>query len=574
MPNPTPANDSVLRRLERQARTGGLSRRQILEAGLRLGLASPVILGLMETAPASARGPAAVPSSAQDGASGTLTVLISAGTEDIDPHYSYTTLSSTVALAVYEMLLQLKGDSTDQYDPMLAESWEASEDQSTYTFKLAPDVTFQDGTPCDAQAVKDSYTRWIELEGSPVNVITRFVESPDMMEVVDPTTLRFNLGTPQPLFLPAMASQYGPSVISPTAIEENATDDDPYAHEWAASSAVGSGPYELVSNSLSEGLVFRRFENFHRGWEGNHFDELVFRVVPENATRRQLLEQGDADAAAYNLTVDDVAAMRENPDLQVVEYTSTAVSWVIMNAPRLLTPEVRRGFSLAFPYDLVVDDVFKGLLKRSGPIAESVRGYDPDVYLYQTDLAAAKELILAGGFAEGDGFEYMVHSGDERETTVAQLFQANLQEMGFNLELVSVDYATLESTIFGDAPVEERPHFIGGWGWWPDYNDPWNQLWPNFTEANVGDGGGNGGGYVNSRFEEIMAEAETYTDETRLAELMKEAQNILTEQDPPVIYYGQQVRYTILRADIQGFVPNPLYLDAFPFYAMSRAPSS
>ena len=555
-----------------QARAGRLSRRHLLETGLRLGLASPVIVGLLEAVPASATSPAvgARPARLQE-SGGVLTVLISDGTEDIDPHYSYTTLSSTIALAVYEMLLQLNGESTDEYSPMLADSWEVSEDQSTYTFKLAPNVTFHDGTPCDAQAVKDSYTRWINLEGSPVNVITRFVASPDLIEVVDPATIRFNLGRPQPLFLPAMASQYGPSVISPTAIVANGTADDPYAHEWAAANAVGSGPYELVSNSLTEGLVLRRFEAFHRGWEGDHFDEIVFRVVPENSTRRQLLEQGDADAAAYNLTVDDLQALKENPDLQVVEYTSTAVSWTIMNAPRLLTPEVRRGFSVAFPYDQVVNDVFKGLLKRSGPIAESVRGYDPNVFLYQTDLAAAKELILAGGMTEGDTFEYLVDGGDEREMTVAQLFQANVQEMGFDLELIAVDYATIESTIFGDAPVAERPHFIGGWGWWPDYNDPWNQLWPNFTAANIGDGGGNAGGFTNARFEEIMAEAETYTDEARLAELMAEAQNILTELDPPCIFSGQQVRYTVLRADIQGFVPNPLYLDAFPFHAMSRA---
>ena len=118
--------------------------------------------------------------------------------------------------------------------------------------------------------------------------------------------------------------------------------------------------------------------------------------------------------------------------------------------------------------------------------------------------------------------------------------------------------------------AEERPHFIGGWGWWPDYNDPWNQLAPNFLEANIGNGGSNAGFWVNPRFEEIMGEAEHYTDEARLVELMKEAQNILTEQDPPVIYYGQVIRYTVLRKDIQGFVPNPLYLDSFNFYGMSR----
>jgi peptide/nickel transport system substrate-binding protein len=572
--------DSRVDRLFALARAGRLSRRQLLETGLRLGLASPVILSLIEAAPRSVGAApgnslsvVTAPRTAQEGSSGTLQVLLTAGTEDIDPHYSYSTLSSTVALMVYEMLLILKGDSADEFEPMLAESWEASEDQSTYTFKLFPDVMFQDGTPANAQAVKDSYTRWIELEGSPVNVITRFCDSPDKMEVVDDTTLRFNLGSPQPLFLAAMASAYGPSVISPTAIAENATKEDPYAHEWAKASAVGSGPYTLESNSLNEGLVLKKFDGYHRGWEGNHFDQIIFRVVPEDGTRRQLLERGEADAAAFNLTFEAVEAMRSNPDLQVVEYPTTAVSWVIMNAPRLLTKEVRQGLSYAFPYDDVINEVFKGLMKRSGPIADSVRGYDPDVFLYQTDLDKAKELILAGGFKEGDVFEYMVDSTLESEQVIAQLFQANLQQMGFDLELVSVDYATLEATVFGDAPPEERPHMIAGWGWWPDYNDPWNQLWPNFTEANVGGGGSNAGGWVNERFEEIMAEAEHFENEEQLDELMKEAQNILTEQDPPVIYYGQVVRYTVLGADIQGFVPNPLYLDSFNIYGMSRATS-
>jgi len=239
-------------RLMRLAKSGGMSRRQLLETGLRLGLATPVIAALVEAAPKSA---AAAPSPApatitsqsalQDQSSGNLIILLTSGTEDIDPHYTYSEIASSVALGVYEMLVILKGDTTDEFDPMLAESWEVSEDQATYTFTLYPDVMFQDGTPANAQAVKDSYTRWIEMGGSPVNVITRFVDSPDRMEVVDDITLRSNLGQPQPLFLAAMASSYGPMVISPTAIAENATEEDPFAHEWAKAFAIGSGPYAL-----------------------------------------------------------------------------------------------------------------------------------------------------------------------------------------------------------------------------------------------------------------------------------------------------------------------------------------
>ncbi|MFM9108785.1 MAG: ABC transporter substrate-binding protein [Chloroflexota bacterium] len=567
-------NHPQLSRFLSAASAGRLSRRQVVERGLALGVATPLLERLWQAAPVASAPSAPAPSPArrraQEGGSGSFTALISVGTEDIDPHYSYATLSSTIAYLAYEMLVRYKDASTDEFEGMLARSWEISEDQSTYTFTLHDNVLFHDGTPCDAQAVKTAYTRWIELGGAPVLVIARFVETPDMMEVVDPVTLRFNLGKPQPLFLSAMASQYGPSVISPAAIEANRTDDDPYAHEFFKMEAVGTGPYRLTTNSISEGLILDKFEEFHLGWEGNHFDQVIFRVVPEDGTRRQLLEQGQADASAYNLTLDSVEALRSNPDLTVVEYPTTAVSWAILNAPRLGGVEARQGLCYAFPYDEVQNAVYRGLLKRTGPLADTVKGYDPDVFIYPTDLARAKDLLAAGGFPEGSVIECMFDANDERESTICQLFQASLAEIGISLELIAVDYATVESTIFGDQPAGEKPHIIAGWGWWPDYNDPWNHLAPNFTAANIGNGGSNAGAWENARFEEIMAEAEVFETEEQLDGLMKEAQNILTEQDPPCIFYGQVVRYNVIRKEIQGFEANPLYLDAFNVWEMSR----
>ena len=144
-------NDSRLDRLFSEARAGRMSRRQLLETGLRLGLASPIILSLIEAAPqpaaaASIEAPVPAPAPARQSAGSTFTNITNTGVEDIDPHYSYSTLSSTVAMAVYEMLLQLKGDSTTEFAPMLAQSWEANADKSVYTFKLAPNAKFHDGT--------------------------------------------------------------------------------------------------------------------------------------------------------------------------------------------------------------------------------------------------------------------------------------------------------------------------------------------------------------------------------------------------------------------------------------------
>ncbi|MER3438520.1 MAG: hypothetical protein C4346_13565 [Chloroflexota bacterium] len=173
------------------------------------------------------------------------------------------------------MLIQYKGASTDEYEPMLAESWEVNEDQSVYTFKLYPNVQFHDGDPCTAQSVKDSFTRCILMGAAVSNVVTRFVPDPNMIEVGNDLTVRFNLGRPQPLFLAAMASSYGPFIVNTKYVEEHKTDDDPWAHEWFRENAVGTGPYVLKENNPTERVVLEKFDDYHDGWEGNHFDRIV-----------------------------------------------------------------------------------------------------------------------------------------------------------------------------------------------------------------------------------------------------------------------------------------------------------
>ncbi|MCA9859789.1 MAG: ABC transporter substrate-binding protein, partial [Thermomicrobiales bacterium] len=398
-----------------------------------------------------------------------------------------------------------------------------------------------------------------------------FVDDPEtQIEVVDDVTIRFNLGRPQPLFLAAMASSFGPYVVSPATWEEHGTDEDPWAHEWLSFNAVGTGPYRLVENTLNEGVRLEKYDEYHRGWEGNHFSEIFIRNVPENATRRQLMEQGDADITTYNLLASDVVELQSNEDLEVMIYDSTRVNWAILNVPLLKTVEARQGLCYAFPYQENIDAIQQGLMVRSGPIPSTMRGWDPSVFLYETDLEKAKELLIAGGFQEGDSFEYMVVSSAADDKTAAQLFQANLAQIGFNLDITEVDLATYDDMVYGDAPAEEKPQIMGGWAWWPDYNDPWNQLAPNFLASAMHGGGSNAGGYVNERFEELMAEAENFTVEEELDEIMVEIQQILTEIDPPALYYGETKYFTVLQKDIGGFVPNPLYLGTYLFYDLYR----
>ena len=93
--------------------------------------------------------------------------------------------------------------------------------------------------------------------------------------------------------------------------------------------------------------------------------------------------------------------------------------------------------------------------------------------------------------------------------------------------------------------------------------------------AQVRQGGfANAGIYSNERFFQILDETENFTDQAAYDELMAEAQNILTELDPPAIFYGELLWTTALRANIKGFNFNPIYLSAYPFYRMYRDTSA
>ncbi len=198
---------------------------------------------------------------------------------DLDPHSAYETVSSLVCLNTYEMLVRYKDDSTDEVEPILAESFEWAEDNIAVTFTLPTNVPFQDGSLCDAQAVKDSMIRFRRLERGPFLVLQRFIDNPeDQIELLDASTVRFNFDRHQPLFLAAVVSSYRPFIVSPTAVAENAADDDPWAYEFSQFNPVGTGSYRLVESIFNDRFVLERYDEFH----GNRFSRIVIRIVRES----------------------------------------------------------------------------------------------------------------------------------------------------------------------------------------------------------------------------------------------------------------------------------------------------
>jgi peptide/nickel transport system substrate-binding protein len=356
------------------------------------------------------------------------------------------------------------------------------------------------------------------------------------------------------------------------ALAREYEEDGDWGHFWAQinEEGLGTGPYRVVEFEPEQQLIMERYEDYWRGWEGNHFDRIVIRVVSENATRRQLIEQGEVDIVD-NLTPETLLALEENADLVVDRSYSTEVDYFMMTVTGpLSSPEARQAMCWAFPYDEVIDGVYKGYGKRAiGPVAEICRGFSAETFTYTTDLEKARDLFAQAGVEEGTEITLTQESGDENVKTAVQLFQANLDQIGIKLVVETIDLTTFTGIMFSDTPPDERP-MVMPWFWWPDYNDAWNHLDPQVRCDAAGSAGTNGGYYCNERVDELMLQVRDAADEATYLQALAEIQQILSRDDPPAIYYMQREWTTVLRKDIQGFLFNPIYIGTYDFWRLHR----
>jgi peptide/nickel transport system substrate-binding protein len=502
---------------------------------------------------------------------GALTVASYGSPIDLDPHSAVEDRSALAIRGAYEQLIALKADQTDEYEGLIAERWESNTDQSVWTFHLRPGVTFHDGSPCDAEAVRASFERLLTLGLAPAFEMFRFLSDPSQISTPDPLTVVFDLGQPQPLFEAGVSSQYGGQIVNTSRLRELESEGD-WGHGWAElnQEGLGTGPYRITSFEPGEQLILERFDGYWRDWQDGQFDRVLIRVVPESASRRQLVERGEADIVD-GLDPDALAALEQNSDVVVDHSYSTQVDYVIMTvAGPLASPEARRALCYAFPYDDVIEGVYQGYGKRAvGPVAELCRGFASGTFQYQTDLAAAKELLVEAGVAEGTELTLMMDAGDPADDATVQLFQANLGEIGITLSVETVDFGTLTAILFRDVAPEEQPNMMQ-WGWWPAYNDAWSHLQAQVLCSAQGSAGTNAGYYCNPEVDELLTLARDATDPTAYDKALAEVQQILSRDDPPAIYYLQPQWSTVLRRDIQGFAFNPIYVGTFDFFGLRR----
>ena len=290
-----------------------------------------------------------------------LKVATTAAVTTWDPVASFSTEAFYMA-NIYEPLLRVNPpDAGDEFTPVLAETWETSDDGLTWTFNLRAGVTFHDGEPMDADAVVASIEAAKERAGA------SFIWLPlDTIEAVDDQTVEMTLSYAAPMDLVA-SSLYGAWIISPAALAAFA-EDETYFEDGVDG---GTGPYTIDSYTPGEEVVLTAYENYWGGWDdANHYETVLVSITPEAVVRQQMLEGGDVDLA-FSLPTENIDTFRDNPEFTVLEEPSFFNYVGLFNTQRapLDDPLVRQALSYALPYDDIIQAGAGGFGTQSrGPV--------------------------------------------------------------------------------------------------------------------------------------------------------------------------------------------------------------
>ena len=317
--------------------------------------------------------------------------------------------------------------------PSLAESWTASPDGRTYEFSLRKGVTFHNGEPVTADDVKFSFDRY---RGAAAKTLKERVAAVD---VVDPRHVRFRLKAPWSDFLLFYASTSGAGWIVPRKYVERV------GEEGFKKAPIGAGPYRFVSFTPGVELVMEAFDQYWR--KKPAVKRLVFRSVPDEATRLAALKNGEVDIA-YSIRGELAQELRRTSGLALKPAVIQAPFWVYFADqwdPKSPWHDrrVRLAANHAIDRKSINDALTLGYSRLGWSIVPTTFEFFWQPPAYAHDPALAKKLLSEAGYPNGfDAGEYFC---DASYANLGEAVVADLQRIGINTKLRPLERAAFFS---------------------------------------------------------------------------------------------------------------------------------
>ena len=317
--------------------------------------------------------------------------------------------------------------------PSLAESWSSSADGRTYDFMLRKGALFHNGEPVTAADVKFSFERY---RGAAAKSLKERVAA---VEVVGRRHVRFRLKSPWPDFLLFYTSASGAGWIVPKKYVESV------GEEAFKKAPIGAGPYKFVSFTPGVELVMDAFDRYWR--KKPAVNRLVFRSVPDEATRLAALKNGEVDIA-YSIRGELAQEIQRTPGLSLRPAVIQAPFWVYF-ADQWDTKSpwhdrrVRLAANHALDRKAINEALTLGHSRLSWSIVPTTFQFFWQPPAYAHDAALAKKLLAEAGYPNGfDAGEYFC---DASYSNLGEAVVADLQQVGIQAKLRPLERAAFFS---------------------------------------------------------------------------------------------------------------------------------
>ena len=467
----------------------------------------------------------------------------------LDPHVSTAANDFRIAVNLYDGLVRNKS-GTLEIEPALATDWTISDDGLEYTFNLREGVSFHDGTPFNAEAVKFNFDRMLDethpfADTGPFP-LSFFFSSVENVEVIDDLTVKFTLNEAFAPFMSNLASATG-LIVSPAAVEQ-------YGSDYGRN-PVGTGPYKFEEWQSNTSVVASRNEDY---WDGApELEAVIFWPITDANTRVAEMLSGGIDVL-LETPPDNVAQFRDDANYQVVEAVGPHVWYVMLNAKEgpFADVLVRQAVNYAVNKESLVNDVLQGIAEVSaGPIPPAFNwAYNEEVDPYPYDPDMARQLLAEAG-AEGASLTFLVTEGGSGmldPVPMGTAIQADLAAVGLDVEIQTYEWNTFLSEV---NPGLEGKADMAEMAWMTSDPDtlPFLTL---RTAAWPEEGGFNSSYYSNPEVDALLDQARVSTDPDERAELYKQVQ-ALANEDAPWLFVANWKQNAVVTSAVEDFELQP-----------------
>ena len=358
-------------------------------------------------------------------------------------------------------------DLENTIQPELAEGIEINADKTQYTITLKQGVLSHHGNEMTSSDVLYSYGRGV---GDPdprsfgldpfLHSIASQITRADQVVALGDYEVQITLDTPFPTFLHHFVLPFTGNIHDEETMRENATADDPWAEEFKKTNTEGFGPYMLEDFTQGTEAIWVANPNFV-SYEVP-IKKVIWRVVPESATRLSLIESGDVDIAKGMLVREQVQAEEKGLNLPNAISSFSQWTWFPLDVAPWSTPLVRRAYQHIIPYDDIVNIVYQGKARREfGPIWEpgGVPYAHPELFepYYRTDTEESLRLLAEAGFGDGVSTELWYNETIPDQEEMCVLIRDTAAAGGWDITLVAKTTAAIQ-----DARID--PTTVGGSG--------------------------------------------------------------------------------------------------------------